>query len=99
MIRRPPRSTLFPYTTLFRSSAETPETELWSPGSGLTGSDAILAAPPGGTLLYTSVSASNPTKSPAPDLTAAWFIPQLWGHMDFAAVVRPALQIKDGGFV
>src|SRR5947209_11309731 len=24
MIRRPPRSTLFPYTTLFRSSARTP---------------------------------------------------------------------------
>src|SRR5256885_4891316 len=24
MIRRPPRSTLFPYTTLFRSSAHTP---------------------------------------------------------------------------
>src|SRR2546430_9125495 len=24
MIRRPPRSTLFPYTTLFRSSASTP---------------------------------------------------------------------------
>src|SRR2546422_10900295 len=26
MIRRPPRSTLFPYTTLFRSDAETAET-------------------------------------------------------------------------
>src|SRR5690242_20822893 len=25
MIRRPPRSTLFPYTTLFRSSADVPE--------------------------------------------------------------------------
>jgi hypothetical protein len=80
-------------------SAETPETELWSPGSGLTGSDAILNVPPGGTLLYTSSAASNPTKSKAPDLTAAWYIPQPWGHMDFAAVVRPALQIKDGGFV
>src|SRR5260221_9943534 len=28
MIRRPPRSTLFPYTTLFRSSGD----RLWSPG-------------------------------------------------------------------
>src|SRR3712207_8081767 len=28
MIRRPPRSTLFPYTTLFRSSAHTPLTQL-----------------------------------------------------------------------
>src|SRR2546428_5572317 len=26
MIRRPPRSTLFPYTTLFRSEPRTPET-------------------------------------------------------------------------
>src|SRR3712207_7121650 len=25
MIRRPPRSTLFPYTTLFRSKSETPD--------------------------------------------------------------------------
>src|SRR3712207_3711199 len=29
MIRRPPRSTLFPYTTLFRSSSST--SELWLP--------------------------------------------------------------------
>src|SRR2546426_7093056 len=28
MIRRPPRSTLFPYTTLFRSLASSPVTEL-----------------------------------------------------------------------
>src|SRR5437667_6702016 len=32
MIRRPPRSTLFPYTTLFRSEARTQEFVLrWSP--------------------------------------------------------------------
>src|SRR2546430_11493522 len=29
MIRRPPRSTLFPYTTLFRSSAQTPTPAPW----------------------------------------------------------------------
>src|SRR2546429_5340762 len=29
MIRRPPRSTLFPYTTLFRSSAATTKVEAW----------------------------------------------------------------------
>src|SRR2546425_12000890 len=28
MIRRPPRSTLFPYTTLFRSSATGPQTKI-----------------------------------------------------------------------
>src|SRR5947207_7554171 len=30
MIRRPPRSTLFPYTTLFRSSASETEGETWA---------------------------------------------------------------------
>src|SRR5256886_6815847 len=29
MIRRPPRSTLFPYTTLFRSSLQEPVAMLW----------------------------------------------------------------------
>src|SRR6202790_2238331 len=77
-------------------SAETPETDVYSPGSGLVGSDAILVTPPGGTLLYTTTPANNPTKSVAPDLTAAWYTPQPWGHVDFAAVVRPGQQIKDG---
>jgi hypothetical protein len=80
-------------------SAETPETEVWSPASGLVGSDSYLIVPPGGTLAVASASATNPTKSPAPDLTMAWYIPQPWGHMDFSAVLRPDLQIKDGGFV
>src|SRR3712207_9328515 len=35
MIRRPPRSTLFPYTTLFRSEGELPR--------GVTAKDVILA--------------------------------------------------------
>jgi hypothetical protein len=73
-------------------SAETPETDFWSPVSGLTGSDSLVAA-------AASASAANPTKSPAPDLTIAWYIPQPWGHMDFSAVLRPELQVKDGGFV
>src|SRR5260370_14980647 len=34
MIRRPPRSTLFPYTTLFRSSPERRATLWRSPGVG-----------------------------------------------------------------
>src|SRR5205807_8289898 len=33
MIRRPPRSTLFPYTTLFRSSARSGR-DAWGSGSG-----------------------------------------------------------------
>src|SRR5437773_4918216 len=30
MIRRPPRSTLFPYTTLFRSLVHSPEKSIWA---------------------------------------------------------------------
>src|SRR2546425_5642110 len=41
MIRRPPRSTLFPYTTLFRSSLSTPTRPL-----GDVESDAISCTPP-----------------------------------------------------
>src|SRR2546427_7299406 len=33
MIRRPPRSTLFPYTTLFRSMADRSKLEWWFTGS------------------------------------------------------------------
>src|SRR3712207_8905676 len=39
MIRRPPRSTLFPYTTLFRSSSEAP---------GASRPKTVTAAPPSG---------------------------------------------------
>src|SRR5712664_4633731 len=37
MIRRPPRSTLFPYTTLFRSPAQCPA-DSRTPGGSVTGS-------------------------------------------------------------
>ena len=46
-----------------------------------------------------NLPAVNPTKSRAPDLTAAYYIPQPWGHLDFSLVFRPALQLKDGVFV
>src|SRR5256884_5279089 len=47
MIRRPPRSTLFPYTTLFRSSAISA-----SPGAAInTGTEgATIRVDPGGTV-------------------------------------------------
>src|SRR2546426_1366198 len=35
MIRRPPRSTLFPYTTLFRSIADVPRSELHDVRKGM----------------------------------------------------------------
>src|SRR2546430_7444119 len=40
MIRRPPRSTLFPYTTLFRS----PNNACWASGSEKSGAAISLAA-------------------------------------------------------
>src|SRR6266436_6991434 len=73
MIRRPPRSTLFPYTTLFRSGAAAPVATTSTPGytdSGLTpGSthsytiDAYDAVPNTSTK-STSISATTTTATP-----------------------------------
>src|SRR5256885_9063609 len=47
MIRRPPRSTLFPYTTLFRSIAQTPDGYTWvGTQNGLERFDGVHFAPP-----------------------------------------------------
>ncbi len=70
-------------------SAETPETDVWGGTSATAGT--IFASD--------GTQAGNFTKAAAPDLTAAWYIPQPWGHMDFSTVLRPALQVKDGLFV
>src|SRR2546422_7263785 len=43
MIRRPPRSTLFPYTTLFRSCARPPPPKLFRPRSYIRDSSAYPA--------------------------------------------------------
>src|SRR2546430_7291511 len=43
MIRRPPRSTLFPYTTLFRSTLK-PSSKLTAPGSGGPSGRPMVAA-------------------------------------------------------
>ena len=40
----------------------------------------------------------NPTKASAPDLTAAWYFPQPWGHVDLSAVLRPGLDFQDGKY-
>ncbi|HEX3861957.1 MAG TPA: porin [Stellaceae bacterium] len=76
-------------------SAETPETDAVLAGGLIIGSDASSGSPSGSLPAGTF----NPTKSPAPDITAAWYIPQPWGHMDFSAVVRPEMEFKDGAFV
>jgi len=85
-------------------SAEAPETDAQDLG-GVIESDvgaatsatctaAVVGVAPACTLLR-----ANPFKTTAPDVTAAWYIPQPWGHFDFSAVVRPDLQINDGLFV
>src|SRR3712207_7140631 len=43
MIRRPPRSTLFPYTTLFRSPARPSPPAAWRASSGSTSTASISA--------------------------------------------------------
>src|SRR5256885_12285985 len=53
MIRRPPRSTLFPYTTLFRSPAAWNRNDGFSPGS------MILAHVPGLDLVRTGAAPST----------------------------------------
>jgi len=78
-------------------SAEAPETDAWLAGTGVIGSDAGATA--SATAGAATLPVTNPLKANAPDLTAAWYIPQPWGHMDFSAVVRPGLQLKDGVYV
>lgn len=95
----------------FSVSAEAPETDGVTAG-GLIASDATSQSPAlttcstttsglpaGATVSCSLVGVFNPYKAPVPDLTAAWYIPQPWGHMDFSAVLRPELQMKDGTFI
>src|SRR3712207_8393316 len=57
MIRRPPRSTLFPYTTLFRSSS--------SPSTASAGTGTITTAPGmSGATIPSSRCARGPNRSP-----------------------------------
>jgi len=97
----------------FSVSAEAPETDAWLPTSGIIGSDSSAIG--GGTVTTTNINPStgaaitetaivaaplaNPLKAGAPDLTAAWYIPQPWGHVDYSLVWRPAMQINDGALV
>src|SRR2546430_17135169 len=58
MIRRPPRSTLFPYTTLFRSATR-PRSAVWTAApAGEARATGAAMAPGGGTPGRTSVTAA-----------------------------------------
>jgi len=85
-------------------AAESPETEIWSPGAGVYGNNAedapAIPGPTGASLAAltaarpsATTTVANPLKSSAPEMVAAWYIPQPWGHVDFAAVWRPLLRV------
>src|SRR3712207_8208446 len=70
MIRRPPRSTLFPYTTLFRSARGVADRYTVELGDFFDGADS--AAPP-----RVATVIANPPYIPAPDRDI--LMPELWG--------------------
>jgi hypothetical protein len=49
-------------------------------------------------LLTSGVTPLNVAKATAPDFTAAWYIPQPWGHLDFSGVLRPGIDVTDGKY-
>src|SRR5436309_9569268 len=60
MIRRPPRSTLFPYTTLFRSRAETADLSRYrSGGEGTISELAVIVVAPGEDRKSTRLNSSH----------------------------------------
>jgi hypothetical protein len=92
------------------ASIEDPETSL-ATSNGLIANDAGVssaAASPGtnactvtGVVATCSVGALftvNPTKATAPDFTAAWYLPQQWGHVDLSLVLRPGMDVTDGKY-
>ena len=96
----------------FSVSAETPGTVI-ATGAGIQGSDAGVnptvttsctvtatgvATTCSSTLLTSGVTPVNVAKSSAPNFTAAWYMPQPWGHFDFSAVLLPSLVMDDGHF-
>src|SRR5256885_13042902 len=60
MIRRPPRSTLFPYTTLFRSSYS-----VVSDGAPASTTDAFAVVPPMSRQIRSRTPEASPNRTPA----------------------------------
>src|SRR3989442_11383693 len=89
MIRRPPRSTLFPYTTLFRSASFTRSPPPHPPGRG--GAGALLDL--GGTRAERGWDASGERSGPRDDHADVSSEPNQLGHRP-----RPHL-VQDAGSV
>jgi len=47
---------------------------------------------------FVGTTALNAAKSTAPDFTAAWYLPQPWGHVDLSGVLLPGEDVTDGHF-
>ena len=58
----------------------------------------ITCTAPASALIGSGPLPLNVAKATAPDLTAAWYLPQSWGHLDISAVIRPGLDVTDGKF-
>jgi hypothetical protein len=96
----------------FSVSAETPQTSIAGNGVGVfssdTGASATSPATPGTCSGVSATAtcipgnlpfATNPAKSSAPNLTAAYYFPQPWGHFDVSGVLLPGLDVTDGKYV
>src|SRR5438105_10071971 len=59
MLRRPPRSTLFPYTTLFRSYSEANAASALSASAASTGGSAVMRSVPAPAVTSTGVGRSE----------------------------------------
>ena len=97
----------------FSVSAEQPETIIATP-AGVEANDAgviptatttcsVPAATPATVICSTSLLTIgqlplNVAKTTAPDFTAAWYLPQPWGHIDISGVLRPGIDVTDGHF-
>ena len=94
----------------FSVSAEDPETSI-ATSAGVVANDAGVgdaAVSPGTNACSTTAAGAtctvgaawtvNPAKATAPDLTAAWYYPQPWGHVDLSAVLRPGMDVTDGHY-
>jgi hypothetical protein len=95
-------------------SAETPDASAATPlgleasDAGIAGTPVLTTSCPTvgfGTattcttnLLVSGATPLNIAKSTAPDFTAAWYVPQPWGHVDFSAVLRPGIDMTDGHY-
>src|SRR2546426_8793141 len=90
MIRRPPRSTLFPYTTLFRSR----------PGGGsIVGTDVVAKSPPDGytLLMMSNTHTVNETLIPKKPFDLMRDLAPISGvnYSDLLMVIHPAVPAKD----